>query len=333
MARFESFSSPHARLIRRQFEFVTPALLVDWVVVLALSALARHFESRYPYARPIEPYLGDPAYGYPVEDEQFPSGPGSVLDVVTWYAPLGVIAVVAAARRSFHDLHHGVLGLTASRAVMRTVVEFLKVQVGRFRPSFFARCDYDTIEKICRGPYHLVKDGRKSFPSGHSSTSWQALFFVALFLAGKNGAFALSAPYPRSTPFQSRLLRLSICIVPLFLAAYVCLTRIQDHWHHPTDVMAGSLIGVTSSLLVYSIYYRNPFHVGSSSSSTTPREPGTTVREQRERDEVEMAERLHELGNPKDVYGALERKREGEIALGDDDDADTVAAAEEGRAV
>ena len=150
--------------------------------------------------------------------------------------------------------------------------------MGRLRPSFFSRCDYDAVAKVCQGSFELVKDGRKSFPSGelsifsllslpfllpplstspvsiptplspsppppsssprsstsfpapflpslsthstkraadkplsipgHSSTSFQGLFFLTLFLAGKNGMYPplpslLSLTNPPSLPLLS----------------------------------------------------------------------------------------------------------------------------------
>ncbi|GAA6017135.1 hypothetical protein JCM11491_003272 [Sporobolomyces phaffii] len=303
-------SSRHAVAIRRQFRFISAALLVDWIVVLLLGFLSHYIERQYPYERPLEPYLDDPYYHFPLEREQVPAGPGSKLEWLAWYLPLAVIVVVAAARRSFHDIHHGVLGLAASRAIMRLTVEFLKTQVGRLRPSFFARCNYDAVSKTCNvvGEHAalLLKDGRKSFPSGHSSTAFQGLLFLSLFLAGKNGAFAVATAYPRSSPHQSRFLRLSVAVAPLFLAAWVCLTRLQDHWHHPTDVLAGATIGSACALLTYAIYYPTPFSV---------RAPAAAGR----RDEVEeQSEALRDLGKPRDVYGALERDAYGEIRLDDD---------------
>ncbi|GAA5855564.1 hypothetical protein JCM3766R1_000595 [Sporobolomyces carnicolor] len=305
--------SVDVRTIKRQFRFVTPALLVDWIVVALLGLASHAIERRYPYERPVEPYLDDPQYQYPVVAEQVPSGPGSLLETLTWYFPLTVIVLVAASRKSFHDIHHGVLGLSASRAIMRLTVEFLKNQVGRLRPSFFARCDYDVVTKTCNAVGEhaaaLVKDGRKSFPSGHSSTSFQGLLFLSLFLAGKNGAFAIATAYPRSTPLESRFLRLSISIAPLFLAAWICITRLQDHWHHPTDVLAGATIGSACALLTYSIYYKNPFSVPVRTTA------GEVVDHHHHHG---ASEALKYLGTPRDVYGALERDPldgDGEIRL------------------
>ncbi|GAA5912428.1 phosphatase PAP2 family protein [Sporobolomyces salmoneus] len=303
--------SHNVRLIKRQFRFISPALLVDWIVVALLGLLSHYIERQWPYERPVELYLNNPDYQYAIMKEQVPSGPGSKMEIYTWYIPLTGIVLVAAARKSFHDIHHGILGLCASRAIMRLTVEFLKNQVGRLRPSFFARCNYDETTKTCLAvgehAISLLKDGRKSFPSGHSSTSFQGLFFLTLFLAGKNGAFAISTPYPRSTPFQSRFLRLSICIAPLFLASWICITRLQDHWHHPTDVLAGGTIGSACALLSYSIYYRNPFWVSRTRTGTGGMEMF----------EEEESEALKELGNPRDVYGAMEKDPLGDISLGD----------------
>jgi hypothetical protein len=65
--------------------------------------------------------------------------------------------------------------------------------------------------------------------------------------------------------------------------------------------MAGATIGSACALLSYSIYYKNPFVVSS--------ELGIA--------DIDRSEALKELGNPKDVYGALERDTLGDIRLGD----------------
>lgn len=114
-----------------------------------------------------------------------------------------------------------------------------------------------------------------------------------MYLAGKNRAFALHATFPRSTVLQSRLLRFSLAVSPLFLAAWIAITRLEDNWHHPTDVLAGATIGVLSSLVVYQVYYPSPF----------------------------KSDDWQAMGCPKLVYGSGEPE-EGRIALalaGEDD--------------
>lgn len=48
----------------------------------------------------------------------------------------------------------------------RITVEWIKNRVGRLRPDFWARCLWDAEKEICTGAEWLVKDGRRSFPSG-----------------------------------------------------------------------------------------------------------------------------------------------------------------------
>jgi membrane-associated phospholipid phosphatase len=192
--------------------WVAPALLVDWIVVIVVNLLAQWVELQYPYKRDPAHYLDDPSLQWPVTEEHVPAGPHSALDNYTFWLPVVVILVVGGIfKRSLHDVHHGFLVFMSSRTLMRVVVECLKnrvrkhsllrlactrrlilfpLQVGRLRPDFFSRCQWDAVAHACRGPLELVKDGRRSFPSGHSSTSWQAMLFLSLYLAGKNGTCA-----------------------------------------------------------------------------------------------------------------------------------------------
>ena len=147
--------------------------------------------------------------------------------------------IVSALRRSVQEAHHSALALTATMAVMRITVDWIKNRVGRLRPDFWSRCEiYDEVANACSGDAWLVKDGRRSFPSGHSSTAFAGLFFLTLFLAGKNGAFAFSATFPRSSLLQSRLLRFALAVSPLFLAAWVAITRIEDNYHRTPRLLA-----------------------------------------------------------------------------------------------
>lgn len=287
-----------------------PAVVVDWIVVVALFALAQWVELQPPYARDPERYLGDPALQWPVTPERVPAaGPASAFDAYTLWCPLATVLVVGGVgTRSLRDVHHGVLVLLSSRSLMRVVVESLKNRVGRLRPDFFARCEWDAAARACLGPLHLVQDGRRSFPSGHSSTSWQGLLFVSLYLAGKTGAFAFAA-IPRSTFLQSRLLRFAVALAPLFLATWICVTRLEDHRHHPADVVTGALIGAASTLVMYTMYYPSPFTCARSSRTVALAGAG--------HDE----DKLGDMDKPRRVYGAP----------GTDAPRDAWAYAEEGR--
>lgn len=94
--------------------------------------------------------------------------------------PFIIITFVALAiKRSLHDWHHGLLGLLLSLSLTSMLTEILKITVGRPRPDFIDRCQpiegsVDPIYglsnlDICTRT-DLLKDGFKSFPSGHSSS-------------------------------------------------------------------------------------------------------------------------------------------------------------------
>ncbi|GAA6024083.1 hypothetical protein JCM10207_009304 [Rhodosporidiobolus poonsookiae] len=279
-------SSPRAWLLRLSssptWSFLHPALLVDWLVVIALDRLTHWIDHQPVYQRDVAHYLPplqavpDPSIGWPHSPtERVPATTNGPLDQLTFYLPLAVIALVALAlRRSLHDLHHAVLGLWASRELMRVIVEGVKNRVGRLRPDFLSRCQWDPLLQACTGDAWLIKDGRRSFPSGHSSTAWQGLFFLSLYIAGKNGAFSFFRPpsplLPRRVPsspllrtlhtlLSSHLLRLSLALAPCALASWIQITRLEDHYHHVEDVLTGGLIGALCALAGYCTYYPVPW--------------------------------------------------------------------------
>lgn len=43
----------------------------------------------------------------------------------------------------------------------------LKLSVGRLRPDFLDRCEYNEITEKCDGNKNEIIEGRKSFPSGY----------------------------------------------------------------------------------------------------------------------------------------------------------------------
>lgn len=92
----------------------------------------------------------------------------------------------------------------------------LKNLIGRVRPCNLVH----DVEMLVKCPHSY------SFPSGHSSSSFGAA--TTIFLWNKKvGVFAL------------------------ILAALIAFSRLYNYVHFPSDVLAGSLFGVLSSVLVY----------------------------------------------------------------------------------
>ena len=120
-------------------------------------------------------------------------------------------------------------------AITVVITEFLKLSVGRLRPDFLDRCKPDPLTLICAGNPKTVEDGRKSFPSGHSSTA----IYIGMFMIFWIWRIPKSGKIFRRSPVVMMI------FVGIFCAsAYVAISRLQQNVHHPTDVLGGSLIGL-----------------------------------------------------------------------------------------
>jgi hypothetical protein len=93
---------------------------------------------------------------------------------------------------------------------------------------------------------HRVRGARLSFPSGHASFAFQAATFTVLYLQTKYG----TTIKPDVIGFQQRSLLIPFFqVIAISVATFTAVSRIMDYKHHPTDVLAGTLIGVTSQSL------------------------------------------------------------------------------------
>lgn len=75
----------------------------------------------------------------------------------------------------------------------------------------------------------MIVDGRKSFPSGHSSTAFSGMFFLSLWTAGQTAAWCFNVQMPPRSLRSSRMTSFFLSLLPLFWATHVAVTRIQDH--------------------------------------------------------------------------------------------------------
>ncbi|KAI7758146.1 hypothetical protein M8C21_010593 [Ambrosia artemisiifolia] len=191
---------------------------------------------------------------YPMRDSTVPFW------TVPLYAVLLPVAVFVAFyyyRRDVYDLHHAVLGLLFSVFITGVITEAVKNAVGRPRPDFFWRCFPDGIdlydkwgEVICHGDINVIRQGHKSFPSGHSSWSFSGLGFLSLYLSGKIKAFDR----------QGHAAKLCIVFFPLLVACLVAISRIDNYRHHWQDVVGGGLIGITMAVFCYLQFFAPPYY-------------------------------------------------------------------------
>ncbi|XP_008782309.2 lipid phosphate phosphatase 2-like isoform X2 [Phoenix dactylifera] len=222
----------------------------DWFIVVFLMMLVVALNIIHPFYRFVgKDMMTD--LKYPLKSDTVPVWAVPMISVLL---PIAVFVAVYFRRRDVYDLHHAILGLLFSVLITGVITDALKDAVGRPRPDFYWRCfpdgkelyDRVTGNVICHGDRNLVKDGHKSFPSGHTS----CLGFLALYLSGKIKAFDQ----------RGHVAKLCIVFVPLLVACLIGISAVDDYRHHWQDVFAGGLLGIIVATFCYLQFYPAPYH-------------------------------------------------------------------------
>ncbi|XP_028092991.1 lipid phosphate phosphatase 2-like isoform X2 [Camellia sinensis] len=224
----------------------------DWLILLLLVVTE------------IILYMINPFYRFVGEemmvDLKLPLKPNTVpVWAVPMYSillPIVIFLFFYIRRNDVYDLHHSILGLLFAVLITGVLTDAIKDAVGRPRPDFFWRCFPDGIPKyddkwgnvICHGNPSDIKEGYKSFPSGHTSWSFAGLGFLSWYLAGKIQAFDR----------RGHISKLCIVFFPLLLASLVGVSRVDDYWHHWPDVFAAALIGLVVATFCYLQFFPLP---------------------------------------------------------------------------
>jgi membrane-associated phospholipid phosphatase len=230
--------------------------LTDWFAIVGLFALWGACQVITPFQR----YVGAANFTtasimYPYKSNTIPF---QAVPAIALLVPLFFIFVHFFHRRSVRDLHHAFLGLLTTVALTALVTDAIKIGIGRPRPHFYARCfgsttaiaQYDNIGNvICRTSPALMKEAYKSFPSGHTSWSFAGLGYLSMYLAGKLGVFDHGGHSWKLFPV----------VLPVLGATFVAITRVDDYWHHWTDVCTGAAIGLLSAYFCYRQHFPSLF--------------------------------------------------------------------------
>ena len=151
------------------------------------------------------------------------------------------------------------------------ITDVVKNSVGRPRPDLIARCKPKkdtpehalvTIEVCTERNHHILHDGWRSFPSGHSSLAFSGLGFLALYVFQNKIAFSQRANDGRFLAGQMHvfrprtdLARVLLALAPLIGAALIAISRLEDYRHDVYDVTTGSLLGMLVAYFSYRRYY------------------------------------------------------------------------------
>ncbi|KAJ6531845.1 phosphatidic acid phosphatase type 2/haloperoxidase, partial [Mycena capillaripes] len=227
---------------------------VDWVLAVLIAVFANFYLDRFQNIPDFD--LTDTTIQYSFrEKEVFPN---TTLAYILAFSYVLLVISNLILSRNMWDLHHALLGLTVSFSLVGTFVEIVRITVGRPRPDFIARCNpFENATNghffglanitVCQTPATdpLIKDGMRSFFSGHACLSATGLGFNSFYWAGKLQLF-------NQKSYSSKAW---LVFAPLMVSIYICITRVTDHRHHWEDVTLGFFSGLLPTYAFYRQFY------------------------------------------------------------------------------
>lgn len=215
--------------------------IIDYVLLAFFFGLVTVFIYLYAPSN-ITPFrLNDPSISYPLLPETVSV---LLLVVICGIPPLLVFIVAQYWFRSWHDLHHAILGFLETLVIFVFVAEILKKAVGALRPDFLARCQ-PGLNGICTGAPAVIAVGRNAFPSGHAGFAFGAYSFLAFYLIAK------------FKPLQKDgyLHQLLIILACFMIATWITITRVTNFMHTWGECIAGAFFGVLIAASCYFLHY------------------------------------------------------------------------------
>eukprot|EP00123_Amoebidium_parasiticum_P007741 comp18332_c0_seq1/m.19418 comp18332_c0_seq1/g.19418 ORF comp18332_c0_seq1/g.19418 comp18332_c0_seq1/m.19418 type:complete len:344 (-) comp18332_c0_seq1:41-1072(-) len=171
----------------------------------------------------------------------------------------------------FYTFLYYAIDLAVAMAITVALTVWLKYFVGRLRPDFLSRCDLpetpqdyyirfagtDT-SKCTNQDSAELKEGRVSYPSGHTSMAFCQGFYMMFYTMWSlyvrpEDPRTLAARRERGHVAEQGLdiaRGVALFIGPagaLFLAA----SRLIDYKHHPSDVNAGAMLGIICAAVTF----------------------------------------------------------------------------------
>ncbi|KAH7026546.1 PAP2 superfamily-domain-containing protein [Microdochium trichocladiopsis] len=201
----------------------------DWIILVAVGVVGLILGDVTPNKRPFS--LQDPNISFPFTQKETVNSfwlmmCNSVFPVII----ILIVALIFVPgstvpegtpkklvwKRKLWELHTGWLGLALSLICAWIITQGMKNLFGKPRPDLLVRCQADIANwadhlagynnpptdgyhgqlvkaTICtNSDKHILDDGFRSYPSGHSSSAAAGLIYLSLFLASK---FALTIPF------------------------------------------------------------------------------------------------------------------------------------------
>jgi len=220
----------------------------DWALICTIILVSQIVFGTMGYLSPFHRY--STYHDMPDATVSYPSTPSIVPDwlliTFTFFAPAVFFALWQLRFKSWHDFHHGLLGQFISIMLTILFTDVFKLYAGRLRPDFLARCKPDITGKCTNMVLNDVRDGRLSFPSGHSSLSFTAMVFLSLYLSGKFRIFRTN---------HGNVWKILCSVCPIFICGFIAISRTRDYHHNYDDILAGAFLGTVMAFVGYFTQY------------------------------------------------------------------------------
>lgn len=203
-------------------------------------------------------------YNYEVADP--PMVGSSFLIFTGVYLPLIIITLVEFACRRhprfIFNTFFSALGLSEG------ATQILKFWVRRPRPNYYHLCAFSFDTRQCTAPFVKIVEAQLSFPSGHTSLSFCTMTVLALWMFQKCRDRQQQQQQQQRNNGSYKLSMFLSALLPWGWATFVGVSRIVDHWHHPSDVVAGCMLGSACATLCFVVHNDATSTTTSSSSSS-----------------------------------------------------------------
>lgn len=224
------------------------ALIVSMVLVVAFLEIYVD-----PYKRGF--FCEDVNLKYPLKGNTYPTWTLRVIIAAPLVLMLFTESIISRCSKTGVEIYKNFGVYIFGFLVHLILVEFIKYSAGRLRPYFFAICQpvlsdgtdcsspknhgiYIT-NYTCSNPEittRFLKEFRLSFPSAHSSVTFYAMTYMALYIQSRWKLW--------------KMLKFALEFLCILFAVSVAVSRVSDYWHFWSDVFAGSFIGIVTAGLV-----------------------------------------------------------------------------------
>ena len=196
--------------------------------------------------------------------------PDSLLIVLAIVIPWVLQLLISIFYGETGDRHATACIYFVALSLTQLTTDLVKMYCGYLRPIFYTICEPDETYESCTGDTGDSESYRRSFPSGHASTSFCGLTLLTLFIHTRFGVPCLKRKLGSIhnetvgihqlnsnmvlVPLRYRCISI-LSLAPMGVAFFIAASRVVDNKHFPADVTAGSILGAAIANFVHGLWF------------------------------------------------------------------------------